>query len=275
MRYLLLLTSLLLALPVHAVDEAKYNERRGIKDRVFISIGGFQPNFETTAQLDSETLGAGTLFSFEDDLALESDTFVARLDGYFRFGRKHRLEFGYVDLSRNGSAALVQQIQFGDELYDVDAIVDSSFDTQLYKLAYKPSIFNNGRVDVGLSIGISAMRVEAGIEAIGSVGGGPSAGAIERESLTAPVPLLGAHVDVTLYRGLFLRTSYEYFNASHDEYSAQMTDARISLDYIPWKHFGFGVGYNLVSLEAADDEAPAFAFEYQYDGAMAYVSLLF
>ena len=33
----------------------------------------------------------------EDDLGLDKDLALARLDGYYRLGRKHRLQFGTSD----------------------------------------------------------------------------------------------------------------------------------------------------------------------------------
>jgi len=278
-RALLLLSLLALSLfPAGAVDDDEYNARRGIRDRGNISVGGFLVSFDTLARLDSEELGQGTGLNFEQDLNLETSTTDLRLDGYIRFKRKHRLEFAYMLFNRGATVTLDEPIQFGDEIFDVDATVAGEFNTRVAKLAYKYSIVNNGKIEAGISAGLSILDLETSLAASGTVGnGGGTTGAAERaeESFIAPVPVLGAHLNVTMHPNWFFRASWEYFDAGAQDIDARLIDAKVTFDYYPWNHVGFGLGYNLVNIDYSDREPPAVGVDYDYDGALAYVSFIF
>lgn len=276
-RASLLSLSLLLVIapPAGAVDDDEYDARRGIRDRGNVSVGGFLVSFDTLARLDSEQLGPGTPVDFEEDLAFDTSTTDFRLDGYWRFARKHRLEYAFMLFDRGATVTLDEQIQYGDEIFDVDATVNGNFKTQVFKLAYKYSIVNNGRVEAGISGGLSVLDLEASIAATATVGG--TGGGAERaeESFIAPVPVIGAHVNVTLHPKWFVRTSWEYFNASADTIEAKLSDAKITFDYYPWNHIGFGLGYNVVTIDYLEEDLPAVEVNYEYNGALGYVSFIF
>ncbi|UCF68901.1 MAG: hypothetical protein JSV80_06330, partial [Acidobacteriota bacterium] len=130
-RRVLISTSLLSLLAVAPLDGVAAGQdnpfERGEKDRFSISLGTFVANFDTVLRLDSAELGVGTTIDLEDDLSYPRDRTDTRLDGYVRLGRKHRLEFGALILDRNKSTVTSRRIQFGEEVYDVGASVDSEF----------------------------------------------------------------------------------------------------------------------------------------------------
>lgn len=172
-------------------------------------------------------------------------------------------------------ATLSETIQFGDEIFDVDALVASSFDTTLIKTAYKYSFINNGKVDFGLSVGVSTFIFDFEVVAEGSAGGGPSEVQAESEQQVAPVPVLGLHVDYTIRPGLILKASGEIFDLDVDDFEGKVTDFRVSIDWYPFEHFGFGAGFNDVRLDFSDVGIPGFMVDYDFDGLMAYASYVF
>ena len=97
---------------VHAADSNT--------DRFSFSIGAFITDRDTDARLDSQTLGQGTDIDFEDDLDLDSSGTVFRLDAFYRFNRRHRIDFAIFDLSRDSSATINESIQFGDDVFNIN-----------------------------------------------------------------------------------------------------------------------------------------------------------
>ena len=66
-----------------------------------IRLGNY---YVTRANTDFTVLnsgGAGTSISFSKDLGGETTDSVPRLDGYYRFNDRHRLEFGNFTFDRN------------------------------------------------------------------------------------------------------------------------------------------------------------------------------
>jgi hypothetical protein len=99
----LVLVPILAANPVLA-EEADF-------DRFSLSLGVFLTNRDSTAQLDGDVPNSGTPVDLEGDLGLDKSDSVFRLDGYFRFNEKHRIDFSAFDLSRSASKQIDKDIE--------------------------------------------------------------------------------------------------------------------------------------------------------------------
>jgi hypothetical protein len=105
-------------------------------ERASISLGAFLTDRDTNGRLDSDTLGLGTVIDAEDDHGLDSSDIVLRLDAYYRFNPRHRIDFSVFDLSRDATATIDESIQFGDEIFDINSTISSEYDLTVYKAAY-------------------------------------------------------------------------------------------------------------------------------------------
>lgn len=264
--------------PSLAADSASSDNPfdRGTSDRWSIGLGVFVMRFDTSAELDSERLGTGTSIDFEDDTDLTKNQTDVRLDGYWRFARKHRLEFGGVIISRDNTRTLDKEIQYGDTIYDVNAEVKTKLYSDYLKLTYKYSFVRNERVDFGFSAGLSTFFTGVELEGEGHVDGGSNvSGATEKKSVIAPVPVVGLHCEVRMVDQFYFRGSGEIFKISSSGYGFSLTDLRGDFIWYPWKHFGFGAGYNRVKIEVTNDNENAFQFQYAFSGALVYGSYIY
>ena len=64
-----------------------------------------------------------------------------------RLGRRHRISYGYFSLSRNSNLVLDEEIQFGDEIFPVNAVVESDFRTQFAQLGYSFSFLARDKIE--------------------------------------------------------------------------------------------------------------------------------
>jgi hypothetical protein len=234
-------------------------------------MGVFLEAFETTVRLDSETLGRGTEIDFENDLGLKKDQNNFRLDGTFRLARKHRIEFGYTSWSRDNRRIIDTEIQFGDEIYPVDAEILTSSATDVYKLAYKYSFVNSDRYEAGISGGFSVFDFDASLDVIAG-GGGAS---FESEEVVAPVPLLGGFFDWKISDNLVMRATGEVFDLSTGGLDGHLSDLKGTLNWYPFRNVGFGAGFNRVALRYLDDGDAEVEVKYVYSGVMAYAIFSF
>lgn len=247
----------------------------GIPDRIGLKGGVLFASHSTTARLDSETLGLGTEIDVERVLGLDADTRNGRLDGYLRLGRRHQLRLGYVSLGRTASVTLQDQIQWGDEVFDVDLRVASTFDILLLPVSYRFSLVKSDRVDLGLSAGVFAMFADASISA-------PEIDAAEAESANFPLPVFGADVDVGIVPRLFFLGGFEYFSITVSGIHGSWSEFRAALEYFPLEHFGIGAGYRSVDisvdgtghLDEGVFETDIF-FDYRFRGPQVYVAVSF
>ena len=250
--------------------QAQSDERWGL------DLGWFASSFNTTMRLDSEELGIGTEVDLEDDLGLESDRGDFRLRGFYRFNPRHSIQFGYTRWERTAERVIDREIQWGDEIYQVDALVSTELRADWYKLAYKWSFVNNDDVEVGASFGVSTYDFSAKLAAAGSVEGGGSAEAQrESESLIAPIPMVGMHVDWHMSPAFVLWFSGEFFDARVSGYDGTMTDSSVGLDWMLTRSVGIGAAYNIVSLRVSHDAEADVKLKYAYDGLFGYLKLRF
>jgi hypothetical protein len=248
---------------------------RGSKDKFLMSVGTYLINFDTKASLDSATLG-GTDVNFENDLGLTSNQTRLRLEGYWRFARKHRLDFGGYFYTRKADRLIDQQIQWGDVLYDVGAEIHSEINTRFYKLDYKYSFVRTQKLEFAASAGLSTLQTRAELAGQGTVSGGGSATfQKETKSLLAPIPVFGVHGEWCMVDHLFLRGGAEYLAVNVAGWQGRVGDFRLSLDWYPLKHFGFGAGYNTFYIDAKNSGDLSLDFRYGFSGLLGYATYVY
>ena len=86
-----------LSTPLLAADGDNYWMKT---DRLSIGVGIFFVEEDTEVTL-SPSGGLGTPVDFQDDLGFDEDEEVVRIIGHYRFKPRHRINFGYWDLSRD------------------------------------------------------------------------------------------------------------------------------------------------------------------------------
>jgi len=214
-------------------------------ERYSLILGGGVAFLKSDVRIGSESKGVSV--NVEDALGLDSSMVVLRAEGIARLGdsRRHRLDFGYFDLSRDGSKTLGRDITIGNTEYPTGTTVDTEFDLKLFKGAYSYSLVQDDKIDFGLGIGLYVAPIDFRIST--SVGGG-----LEESSSTAPLPFVMERIDYALTPKLFLKQSLELFYAEYKDFKGRLLDARIGLEYNIWKHFGLGLAFNIFSLNVED-----------------------
>ena len=266
-----LLASSLAAQPTAAADDRDHQELR--PQRFSIRLGLLLNDHETAARVDSELLGPGTEVDVERELGLEPETRDFRADAALRLGRRHEIQLGYLSLSRVGSTSLRSSIQWGDFVFPVDVEVESSIDVELVPVSYRYSLIMTDRLDLGVSAGVFAMLLDAGVSA-------PQAGVVERESAEFPLPVLGAEGTFSVAPALRLTGSAKYFAVRIRDIQGSWREIRGALEYFPLRRLGFGAGYRSIRLEADGSEGllrrpegTLLFLDYRFSGPHLYVTI--
>jgi len=283
MRHLRILAAIgaaaFIALATPAAAQS-YADVKGMDERFSLDLGGFFQDFTTTLRLDSATLGNGTTIDFERDLGQDSKKTSFRTQGYWRFGRHGRFDFGLLTYVRSASHTITKDIQFGDHVYRAGATVDSRFSVTEVDAYYAYSFVNTGQLELGAKLGISALFHTTSIEGSGSISGPggtvSSNRAVDDRTFVAPIPAIGVYARYTLLPGLWISGQLRGLpTVTISGYSGSMIDTGGFISWYPWKNVGFGGGYAYTKITAGHDANPAISVDYSYSGLTAYLSLAF
>jgi len=270
--YLFVAASLLLFIPPAMAEDTPW-------EKFSLDLGYFIANTDTGVRLGS---GLGVSVDMEDLLGLDSTNSAGRVGASWRFtdNRRHRLDFQWFRFNRDGSNTIEQDIPYEDkdgieQTIPAGTYLESFFDFDIYQLAYSYSFFQDDRIDLAGSLGLYVMPIDFGLNATGLIDVGGS------ETFTAPLPTLGVRADFAITPKWYFRSGLEVFYLEIGEFSGSILETHVAIEYLPWKHLGFGLGFDSlnVRVESDGDDYPGIDFKgevnFHYTGLLLYAKLYF
>ena len=265
---------LLVLVPVssYAADNSTYNLPW---ERFNVQGGAFFASLNNNVTVGSA--GAGVAVDLEQALGLDTQNTVFRLGTLYRFGetRRHRVDLDYLYFNRTASKTIGKEIVVDNVTLGVGTTVETTFNYQIIRAAYSYSFFQDDRMDLAASIGLFVMPIKFELSASGY---GSKTGDF---SFTAPLPALGLRGDFAITPRWMLRTNLDFFYLEYQSFKGALVDTRIAVEYNPWEHFGFGLGFDnfRVKLEAKDKDYPGVDFQgvvkSQFMGVQLYARYFF
>ena len=234
-----------------------------------LGVGAFLTDRNSKARVDSTNGDRGTEVDLEDDLGLDNSDTVVRVDGFWRFAEKHRIDFSVFDLSRFASTPLAMYIDWKDTTFPVNANVDADFDLAIYKIAYTWLFLKEERGFLGATAGLYIADIGARLSAT-------SDGSFEVSTATAPLPVFGLRGEYKFAEKWAMQASGELFFLEYDDFDGLLFDVFVGLDFDISKNVAVGIGVNSVRMDIgiAQDDLNG-ELDWEYDGALAYLKFDF
>ena len=256
--FLIICTGLLAFGSTMADDAARVDTKFGF------SLGVFVTDRDSESRLNGVAGDDGTTVDLEGDLGLEKSDSVFRIDGYYRFNSKHRLDFSAFDLSRSATKDVQKDIEWNDTLFPIDTTVDSDFDLAIYKLAYTWSFMQRKKGYLGLTAGLYVAKFGTNLSS-------PDIVARVSSATTAPLPVIGLRGQYDFTNKLSFRASGEVFALEYGDYSGSLYDLYAGLDYQLFEHVAIGAGINSVQLDIGVTKSNFNGdLNWQYDGGLLF-----
>ena len=248
---------------------AQDNQENDDYDKFRISIGWFNPKADTTIRLDATNSSLGTTIKLEDQVGLPKGRGLIRADGFFRFKKRHRLDFGYYDFERKGTQTISAVINWGDQTFPINATVNSFFNLQIIKVSYTYLVVAKRDTTVGLSIGFNFSDLKSGLSAA-------NLPISQTTSSNAPLPMLGINATHNLGSNIWLEAHVQFFYLKAGAMDGHVSDARIAVNYRIKDNFGIGVGYNFFNIKINKSNTHFDGrFKLNFDGVQIFASLFF
>ncbi len=260
-----------------AGDEAAKPEIPVLSDKFFVNLGGYLTEFRTDASLGSgQVLGA--FLRLEDQLGLEPDQTVVRIDGAYRFNPKHAIGFSWWSLSRNGSAFIEGSLDIEDETFSAGALLESEFKTDLFRLDWRYSLLRADRGEAGFVVGLSTFNFDLGFQGqveIQTPQGFTSRFGRVEQSVLAPVPNVGIFFRYAITPRLLLDTQASWLDAEIGDIEAKVKETIFTLTYYFTPSVGIGFGGHGIDISYRDTGTDPLFVEYNQSGFLAYLALAF
>ena len=142
----------------------------GLSDRFQIDTGYFRITANTVLRYNGAQ-GSGDI-DFEQDLGVDEKVDTFWVDATWRVGRRHQLKLAYTKLNRDrADYTLGRDFTWGGQTYNAGLSASTSTGSDILGGYYRFALFRNDRFEIGPSLGIGYLWLNAGIRATGSITG--------------------------------------------------------------------------------------------------------
>jgi predicted porin len=257
-----------------AFAESSSGPWNGLPDRFRIDVGYFGLN--ATTVLDFK----GGNVDFEKDLDVGKDVSTFWVGGNWRVGRRHQLELTYTRLNRDRAGyTLTRDITWGGETFNAGLSASPSTGTDILGGYYRFAVYRNHRFEIGPTLGIGYLKLNARIQATGTVtgpGGSQSRTLDKSASSDGPTAAVGGYAAGWLTKRLVTRADFLYIKVSPGDKTQSITDWRLGADYYFFRNAGLGVQYKYNKYSSALGALSAdLGGEIVYKGFQVFLSFQF
>lgn len=231
-------------------------------------LGGFYSSADTTLRIDASNGSLGTSLSLEDDLGFTKDKSLPMIDAIWRINPRHRVELGYVRLARDSQKTISGEIRFGDSVFPVSANVNSTFDTDVWRLTYGWSFYRSPTSELSLLLGLHTTSFKAKLESTSA-----TRAVAEAADRTIPLPTIGLSGTWAIDPQWRLSASAQLFSLNYGDYDGSLFNGSVSAEYRLNRNWALGAGYTAYdyNLDVTGGKARG-SFDYQFAGPMVYVT---
>jgi len=271
------LAAFLLASPAFA--QSSSSPWSDLPDRFQIDTGYFRLSANTVLRYNGPEGGSGQV-DFEDDLGLDEQVNTFWVDASWRVGRRHQLKLAFTRVNRDKADYTLQRsFTWGGETYSAGLSATTTNTADVLGGYYRFALVRNDRFEIGPTIGVGYLWLDARIQAAGTVttpGGSQSRTLDESVSTGSVTGALGGYANAWLTKRLVARADFLYIKVQPEDSEASVTDWRIAADYYFSRNAGLGVQYkyNQYSYDRGI-LVRELGGEITYDGVQVFLSLLF
>jgi hypothetical protein len=217
--------------------------------------------------------GGGAAFSIdaEGTLGLSHEVLSPEVWTAFRLGERHRISFGFDDMTRSATRTLQRDIEINGTTYPIGTSVHSVYGVQFFNLAWAWSFLQDERIEMALTLAFDTLRAHFAFE--------PDNGQVSaNERFFFPIPLPGLNADFVLIKDLWLRERLQWMYVPIQSYSGLMINFNVALEYSVLKNVALGVGFDLqrIELEKTSSGSTWGNFEGKFDfnsgGVLVYIN---
>jgi hypothetical protein len=236
------------------------------QERFKFVAGWFLPAFDTDVRFD-DTDNAGDDVNLGDDLGLDQDQSGALVGFEWRIAQRHRLAASYSSFSQNSTRTIDRQITIGDEVYPVNATIDTEWGLDIIPITYSYSFIQSDENELAATFGVHWDKISLSLSGSSSLSNDDLTATTE-SSADLPLPLIGIRYDHHFSDSWSAGGAASFFSIEFGEdqldASGSLYNFRIYTEYRFMGRYGAGLAIDAFKFKIEADK-PHLTGEYKYD----------
>jgi hypothetical protein len=235
-----------------------------------VQAGAFWAQAKTSVRLDGNGGRIGTEVSLESDLNVSEKKTTPDIEFYWRFNPNHAMEFSYVSLHRSGERPISGTINWGDVTFPVSTTVDTKFDSDVYRIAYRWSPVHENGAELGLLLGLHWTTLKT------SMASKTGASTSYEASVDVPLPTIGIRGSAAFNDNWRITGFGQALKLKIGDYDGSLLNGSLAVEWAFMRQAYAGLGYNYYKykLTSTKDHAKG-SFDFRFDGPALYVGWAF
>jgi hypothetical protein len=231
-----------------------------------IQIGGYSAQADTTIRVDRDDGRLGTKVSFEGDLGGEDRKTLPTFEMLWRFNARHAMEASVVSLRREGTTTLRSTIEFGDRTFTINTPVNSTFDSDIVRLAYRWSPVRTESAELGLLVGVHYTRLKSTLSSTGT-----AVSVSEEASVDYPLPTIGVRGSARLGDNWRVTGFGQFLKLKVGDYDGEVVNFGGGLEWAFSRSMFAGLGYDYYKYNLVSEKNGSRGeFNFEFDGPKLY-----
>jgi len=250
---------------------ADNNSSDNLLDKRFVVYGGAQ-RYEAKGDFSSTREGRRKVTIDLNDLGLDEDETSPILGLRYKISKRWTFRFDYFGYHEEERRSADFRFNFDDLNVPVGARLDTDLDLDIYVANISYDIIHTPKARLGAGIGAHVADIDLEITAKLRLGERDVPLGDGDEELLAPLPNLYAYGSYLLEDNLLIRVGGGWISLSYEDYDGELIFASAFLEYWPFRHAGFGLGYRYVEADIEYDPGNKVEeYDVQLPGPMVYV----
>jgi long-subunit fatty acid transport protein len=247
-------------------------------ERFKFVAGWFLPAFNTDVRIDDAGT-AGDKVRLGDDLGVDEDQSGVLLGFEWRIAERHRLGATYSSFSQSGNRVIDREITIGDEVYPVDATLNTKWSIDLIPITYSYSFIKNESNELAGTFGIHWDKVSLRLHGTTSLSD-EDFNADASGSADLPLPMIGLRYDHHFSDNWSAGAGAAFFSISFGDTGVDakgsLQNIRAYTEYRFAGRYGVGLAIDAFKLKVeADKPRLTGVYKYDYWGPQLYLTARF
>lgn len=233
-----------------SVSAAEEEAAVAFPDKYMLRLGAYIVDGSDTQFSINSPSGLGTVIDYNRDLGGDTRDTIPRIDAYYRFNPRHRIDFTSFAIDRKGTRTLAIDITIEDQNYFASETLNSDIEYTLYKLGYGYSFYHSPKVELTFTAGLNITSYDLKFA-------NDAGDKVESAGFTAPLPMFGLRMGYAITPKWSVHYVAEsFFIEFEDSIKGALINYELKTEYKLFEHFAIGAGLARIgsSVEVNDDD---------------------